>query len=194
MSFIRTIGKQIALQVSAVVARHELFERYGDRPVQPPLDSDAWSHGPEAGELAGDEDPPEILGAAAIKRVVADGPAVVHHWATWCESCVDEADQMATLAARSGVKNIAISWDSFEGGDADAALRDVSSNAHVLGPGWRHLVARGTPQHFFKTLGVKLKQVPQTWLVSSTGDVLHRFEGPMSGDDLDALIAKVSAL
>ena len=47
---LRTIGKRLAVQLSALVARNELFERYGDRPVQP-LGQRCMDEGLEAVEV-----------------------------------------------------------------------------------------------------------------------------------------------
>ena len=42
MGWLHTMGKRVALRVSSIVARKELFERYGERPVQPPLKPGTW--------------------------------------------------------------------------------------------------------------------------------------------------------
>ena len=191
---LRTIGKRLAVQLSALVARNELFERYGDRPVQPPLDKDAWTEGLEAGEVDTRKPDPELMGAAAIKRVGAEGPAVVHHWATWCEACSAEVSLLDTLAARADARMIAVSWDGFEGADDDTAVAQVSEAQDDFGAGWRHLVVKGKPPHFFRTMDVNHKQIPQTWLVGRDGEVVHRIEGPMAQSDVDDLIARASKL
>lgn len=194
VSVLRTIGKRLAVQLSAFVARNELFERYGDRPVQPPLDKDAWSEGLEAPEVDSGKPAPELLGAAAIKRVVAEGPAVVHHWATWCEACSAEVSLLDTLAARADARMVALSWDGFEGADDQTAIAQVTEAQDDFGAGWKHIVVKGKPPHFFRTLGVSHKQIPQTWLVGQNGEVLHRIEGPMTQADVDDLIARASKL
>ena len=191
---LRTIGKRLAVQLSALVARNELFERYGDRPVQPPLDKDAWTEGLEAVEVDTRKPDPELMGAAAIKRVVAEGPAVVHHWATGGEAGSAEVSLLDTLAARADARMIAVSWDGFEGADDDTAVAQVSEAQDDFGAGWRHLVVKGKPPHFFRTMGVNHKQIPQTWLVGRDGEVVHRIEGPMAQSDVDDLIARASKL
>ena len=194
MTVLRTIGKRLAVQLSALVARNELFERYGDRPVQPPLDKGAWSEGLEAAVVDDTSPDPELLGSAAIKRVVAEGPAVVHHWATWCEACSAEVSLLDTLAARADARMLAISWDGFEGADEPTAVAQVAEAQNDFGAGWRHMVVKGKPPHFFRTLGVTHKQIPQTWLVGRDGEVLHRIEGPMTQADVDDLISRASKL
>ena len=121
--------------------------------MQPPLDKDAWTEGLEAVEVDTRKPDPELLGAAAIKRVVAEGPAVVHHWATWCEACSAEVSLLDTLAARADARMIAVSWDGFEGADDDTAVAQVSEAQDDFGAGWRHLVVKGKPPHFFRTMG-----------------------------------------
>ena len=166
----------------------------GTETVPQPLDKDAWTEGLEAVEVDTRKPDPELLGAAAIKRVVAEGPAVVHHWATWCEACSAEVSLLDTLAARADARMIAVSWDGFEGADDDTAVAQVSEAQDDFGAGWRHLVVKGKPPHFFRTMGVSHKQIPQTWLVGRDGEVVHRIEGPMAQSDVDDLIARASKL
>ena len=201
MSFIRTIGKQVALRVSSLVAKNELFERMGDRPVQPPLEPDAWtlgkaslSAGPQDKDDGGSPVNAQLMTAAPIKKALSKGPMVVNHWATWCESCQAETSALKLLAARTSVPLVGVSWDVFEGGTPEAALEAVKSFAASEGKHWDQLVVKGGPAHFFKSLGIDFQQIPQTWLIDSEGVIVSRIEGPIAPADLDALIEKVNAL
>ena len=52
MGWLQTMGKRVALRVSALVAKNELFERYGERPVQPPLEPGRWAGSSEDAEAS----------------------------------------------------------------------------------------------------------------------------------------------
>ena len=103
---IRKVSKQVVQRVSSLVARHELFERQGERPVQPPLPPDAWSGGSEAATVEGpanedDDDPTcRVSDADDIVALLKSGPMVVNHWATWCESCM--ADRHCGWCGKTG--------------------------------------------------------------------------------------------
>ena len=202
MGRLQSIGKRVALQLAALVARNELFERYGDRPVQPPLRPDDWSHDDGASSTA-DDGPVEqaivagssqLLGATAIKRKLAEGPMVVNHWATWCESCETEKEALKELDRRSGVPLVGISWDMFEGGTPDDALAAVKAMCSDVGITWNQWVVKGKPPHFFKVLDVTSKQVPQTWIIDAQGQVVETIEGPIDSDKVKAILSRVESL
>jgi len=187
----------VALQVAALVARNELFERYGDRPVQPPLDPDAWLDSGNEAEVTLEEvttGESQLLGATAIGRAISKGPMVVNHWATWCESCADEKPALKALARQADVPIVGVSWDAFEGADYDEALQLVQRFVEEEGLTWDQLVVKGKAPHFFKVLGVEFKQIPQTWIVDASGEVVHRIEGPIEASDVDALLKRVESL
>ena len=200
MASIRSLAKRVALRVSAVVARHELFERPGERPLQSVLSAQAWNSGPSdvldtpgvSMDVAAFK--PQLLTAAPIKRMITQGPAIVHHWATWCESCMTETEPLKALNAGTNVPLIGVSWDGFEAPSADAALADVAGVVQAHAMAWAQVVVKGGAPHFFKTLNIQLKTVPQTWLIDAHGQVTERIEGPISKNDIDALIMKANAL
>ena len=87
MGWLRTMGKRVALRVSAVVARNELFERYGERPVQPPLEPGTWSGSSDEGDSPQqepgsddeDEDPQcSVVNVDQVRALLNDGPMVIH--------------------------------------------------------------------------------------------------------------------
>ena len=121
----RNIGKQVVQRLSALVARNELFERYGERPTEPALPPGAWSGSSSASEAveteeSADEDDDDdeahsmLRSPADIKADLQSGPMVVNHWATWCESCLKEKDMVRDLSERITVPMVGVSWDVFE--------------------------------------------------------------------------------
>jgi len=197
LGLLDSIGKRVVLQVAALVARNELFERYGDRPVQPPLGPDAWSSKDDETEAAVDDavvGDCKLVGATAIGRAIAKGPMVVNHWATWCESCADEKPSLKALERGANVPVIGISWDAFEGADVSEALEAVQRMVTEEGLTWDQLVVKGKAPHFFKVLGIEFKQIPQTWLIDASGKIVHRVEGPIDAAGVDALLKRVESL
>ena len=85
-------------------------------------------------------------GGGGHQRVVAEGPAVVHHWATWCEACSAEVSLLDTPAARADARMIAVSWDGFEGADDDtvAQVSEAQTTSMPAGVIWSSKASRLT--------------------------------------------------
>jgi thiol-disulfide isomerase/thioredoxin len=196
LGMLRTMGKRLALRVSSLVAGHELFERAGERSVQPPLEPGAWEGlaSPSAEAMPTVAAAARLLTAAPIKHEISQGPAIVHHWATWCESCMTETAALKALAARTGVPLVGVSWDTFQTPSPEAALTAVQAAVSAEEMDWKQLVVKGGSAHFFKVMGIQTKTVPQTWLVDAKGEVHLRIEGPIDMSSLDDLVEKVNAL
>lgn len=194
---IRKVSKQVVQRVSSLVARHELFERQGERPVQPPLPPDAWTGGSEAPSVEGpsneDDDEPtcRVSDADDIVALLKSGPMVVNHWATWCESCMAEIDVVRQLADSIDVPLVGISWDSFEDGDLARSLQEVETVVREQAMTWPHHVVSGHPDDFFSALEVEPQQIPQTWIVGADGEVVHRIHGVIEAKELPKIVAQV---
>ena len=190
MGWLRTMGKRVALRVSSVVARNELFERYGERPVQPPLKPGTWVG--STGEQESEDDDPEpdcsVDVVHDIDSALKNGPAIVHHWATWCESCIDEMPMLREVVSQATLPVFGVSWDAFEADNAEACVADVRSVARELGFSVPQLVLDIDPEAFFDGMKMTFRQVPQTWLVNSKGETVFRVDGVMDADALEALL------
>lgn len=199
MSVFRKLSKQVVQRVSSLVARHELFERQGERPVQPPLSPGAWSSGSEpstdsASDDEGDPDDEHRSIAAdpdALREALRRGPFVVNHWATWCESCIAELPAIRDLAERAPWPMVGVSWDSFEDGDIVRSLREVDEVAAAERLRWRQYVVDGHPDDFFGEFAIEEQQIPQTWLVDSDGTITHRIHGVIDGAEVDAILKQM---
>lgn len=204
----RNIGKQVVRQLSAWVSRNELFERYGERAIEPPLAPGAWSGASGATEAEdstgeadeddeGDEDahPKSMLRSPAeIKTGLQSGPMVLNHWATWCESCLAEKDMVRSLAERITVPLVGVSWDVFEGMDAATALADVKKCSVESGLSWSHWVVDATPEAFFDEFSLDNKSVPQTWVVNGEGEIVYRVDGIVGADEADEIVRQLESL
>jgi len=182
--------------VSSIVAKNELFERYGDRPVQPPLRPGTWVS--PTGEEESDDDDQEpdcrIINADEFQGLLDKGSVVVHHWATWCESCLDEAPFVRHLHDDCGVPVVSLSWDAFEAESASTCLSDVASTAIELGMGMHQYVLDADPSEFFKQFKMTFQQVPQTWLVDGDGERVLQVEGMMDEGAVASLLKAAERL
>ena len=203
MGWLQTMGKRVALRVSALVARNELFERYGERPVQPPLEPGRWAGSsedveasPEDGSSDDDDDESSctISDLDGVRSLLAGGPKVVHHWATWCESCIQEMDLVRQLAREASLPMIGLSWDAFEAENAEACVSDVREVASEHGLQFPQYVLDAQPDDFFAEMNMPFKQVPQTWLVDGAGAVVHRVEGVLDASTLSVLKEQAESL
>lgn len=199
---IRKFSKQIVRRVSSLVARNELFERQGERPVQPPLSPDAWDGEAGSGEnaetSAADDDeeehPCSVADSGALKASMASGPVIINHWATWCESCMAETEAVRELANAVSVPIMGVSWDAFEGRDVDQAVADVAVVAHNERMNWPHIVISDSPDDFFAAMKLENRQVPQTWFVDGNGKIVHRVDGVIESENVPALVKVVEGL
>jgi len=192
---VRTLGRRVAQRVAAIVSRNELFERQGDRPATPPLAKDAWA--PDSEESTEDSDDDAHCRPAELKTVLSAikaGPLVVNHWATWCEPCVAELPILKELQAATEVAMLGVSWDTFEGGLVDDVVAQVGAFIDEQELGWPTLVVDAKPEAFFKGLSVEVEKVPQTWLIDSSGAIVHKIEGVVEQQHLSDLIERVDRL
>ena len=195
MGLVRTLGHRVAQRVASIVARNELFEKQGDRPITPPLAKDAWA--PESEESSDDADDEAHCRTASLNTVVntlKTGPIILDHWATWYEPCVSELPILKRLGKSTTVPLLGVSWDRFEGGTAGEVVPHVASFMEEQGLDWPTLVVDAKPATFFQRLNIDWEKVPQTWLIDSSGTVVHKVEGVVEEDQLTDLIARAEAL
>ena len=199
---LRKFGQQVVQRISSLVARHELFERQGERPVQPPLAPGSWSTGEtETGEAeaaedsSDDEDAEEqqvqTADADALAGILSGGAMIVNHWATWCESCVAEKAAVRRLAERAEWPMIGISWDAFEDGDVVRSLTEVDTFVRAEQIEWPQYLVDGHPDDFFNAFDIVEQQIPQTWLVGPDGVILHRLHGIVDDAQIDDLLERM---
>ncbi len=124
-------------------------------------------------------------------------PVIEHHWATWCESCLEELPriQRITDAVAGQADMISVSWERFD--DDRAAPLLV---AHVEGFQRAHalrlhtLIYTGDPEALFSALSLPVHTIPQTRVLDASGGVLRAFEGPLDDEDERAVIALIRSL
>ena len=127
--------------------------------------------------IASDDDEEPACRVATLEDIRArmeNGPVVIHHWATWCESCVEEMPVLRRLVGRASIPIVGLSWDAFEGEEPGACLADVKAVAGEHRLSVENWVVDSDPDAFFDALSMDFKQVPQTWVVNGAGEIVQR--------------------
>ena len=104
---------------------------------------------------------------------------VLNYWATWCAPCIAEFPELSALADRDDVEVLGLGYEEIEREELDAFLarhkpRYSIAPVDVYEPpeGWP--VPRG---------------LPLTYVVDPQGTVRQAFVGPVTGADIDQVIA-----
>lgn len=110
-------------------------------------------------------------------------PVVLNFWASWCGPCEDEAPLFAD-AARRFEDEI-----HFVGVD----IRDARSDAiaFVEKHDLRYLHVRDEDSKIYSDYG--LTGQPETFFISSDGEIVEHVAGPVFADDLERLLALLGA-
>lgn len=213
-SSLTRIARVLLTGVSKRVATDGLFEQPGERApterMAPPADKRASVLAASVGERptsgaparpaqsARPADgcvPVDLIGLKAA-LVPSGRPLVVNHWATWCDSCVDELPRLVRAAAGIGATAdfIGVSWDLFDHpGVPTKVAAKVASVAASSGVGFASVLYTGTPAELFEACGLAAEVVPQTFVLTPDGAVAWHKEGILTDDDVFPLIAAVKA-
>ena len=204
MSIAQRLIRRAAKRVAESVARHDLFEKAGDRAPTPRLtpkikpDSDPASSPtppPQEGEAEQDV---VVTGLDGLSTALGPGGGLrlVNHWATWCSGCVEELPELRRLYARVGqrVRFIGLSWDRFQAaGSMEDSQQEIRALMAKHDLPWSTLVLSDDvdPDGFFAHLEMTCQTVPQTWVVDDKGVVLERLEGVLGAEEVDALARRL---
>lgn len=97
----------------------------------------------------------------------AGRPALVNFWATWCEPCRAEMEDLQRLS--DGMQDIAVVGVSL---DADVRLaQEFLLQRRVRFPNY------SLPPDKGRARGVRISALPETWLVAEDGRVLSQVTG-----------------
>jgi len=197
---LRRIGRRIAAAVAHSVDKNELFEQPGERPQQPPLyrePSPQPAPSPEPAAPATTVAGCDVGGIDAVQVILGPTGAVrvINHWATWCDPCVEELPLLASLHQKLSKQADfhGISWDLFEGGRPRAVAEKVAAFAREHGIAYPSLLVDADPGAFFSALELDFQKIPQTWVISAGGDILHRVEGIVDEAAAEEIVRVVSA-
>lgn len=113
-----------------------------------------------------------------LNQVLAQGPALVSFWATWCHPCQDELShiqEIYKIYSDSGLNFLAISIDGAKDKGRVKAL--------AKGKGFTFPVLLDPEQKTMKDFG--LADVPGLFIISAQGDIKYRHNGYKAGDETE---------
>jgi thiol-disulfide isomerase/thioredoxin len=105
---------------------------------------------------------------------------VVNFWATWCSPCLKEIPDLTALdARRDDVEVIGLAYEEISPEDMQAFLKQ-----HPAGYPIAILDVYAPPADFDTPRGL-----PMTYLIGPAGEVVQRFLGPVTSQELEQAIA-----
>jgi len=125
-----------------------------------------------------------------LSQVLAQGPAVVSFWATWCHPCQDELVQVQELYKTYSDSGLGFITVSIDGAKDKSRVKSLAK-----GKGFTFPVLLDPEQKAMKDFG--LSDVPGLFIISAKGEILYRHNGYKSGDEMeirDKIIELVSSL
>ena len=125
-----------------------------------------------------------------IRREITNrkgAPLLVNFWASWCDPCVAELPDIATIETRFAsrrVRVIGVSCDLFVESNSRALRRKVAgvlTKARVLYPNFLYSGRQDPLLEHFKMPG----SIPVSILYDERGEEIRRWEGRMPLDEFD---------
>ena len=185
---IRSVARKVLARIARRAARDELFEKPGERAPTPPLDD-------EGDDDEEDESGPvsaaaQVRGGGQEALAAVGGPVLLHHWATWCEPCLEELPRIEALAQALGGRVYGVSWELF---DAPGAVGEVATRVQgfceAQGLSWPSLVWTEGPDALFDAQDMTYRKIPQSRVVAADGEILHEVHGPLDDGALEVVKA-----
>lgn len=115
--------------------------------------------------------------------------ALVNHFATWCEPCVEEIPLLVALRRRlPDTPFLALSWELFMGWEeAEEALERLEAWAPTVGIDFPILLYTGDPPALIEALGVTTGTIPHTVVLDADGREVLAVTRPLEAEDLPVL-------
>jgi hypothetical protein len=166
--------------------KNHLFEQPNERTKQPRLQLEKVEQENESVCFAKPEDIVNEIGSAT-------GYMLVHHWATWCDGCMEELKEIQQFVLVVQQKDVAVcgvSWELFNGTPPQHAIPVVRHVHQSHGLTFRSSIIQGAPEEFFSQLQLKEEQIPQTALYRD-GVCIYSHLGILEDDDREQMIRHV---
>jgi thiol-disulfide isomerase/thioredoxin len=181
--------KSVLAQVARQVGKDSLFEQPGERAPTAPLPTRSSASKKAVRPTSGCV-PVDVSG---LKAALTPGTKalVINHWATWCESCVDELPRLVRVHAGLGEKAdiLGVAWELFDHPQApDKAAAQVAAFADSYGVGFASVLFTGTPEELFQACALDFELIPQTLVLAPDGKVLYHHKGVLQDEDVFPLI------
>ena len=159
MSFAQKSIRQIVQVIASIVEKNHLFEQPNERSPHPPLQEPTRER----------EDPVFLVdSSASIQQVQGSmGWLFVHHWASWCDGCMEELLDMNMWIQElkdQGIESKVFSWELFNGTPPQHAV-PVVRHIHLSNQlCFSSQIVHGDPEDFFATLALEHQEIPQSSL------------------------------
>lgn len=184
------VKKQIVLAACLLLLmvackRDDRAQGTSDEPTPPPASADAAAPDPDAAQVPGDRERPNLrvqtLDGDSYDLADRRGKwVVINFWATWCPPCLKEMPELSALdAMREHIEVIGLAYEEI----APADLKAFLAKRPVVYP--VAIIDVANPPRDFDTPS----GLPVTYLVAPDGRVAKRFLGPVTAQQLETAIA-----
>lgn len=122
---------------------------------------------------------PELDGDGCLTTDDLRGqPAIINFWATWCPFCVEEMPDLEQVHQEVGSQ---VRFVGVDREDAADKARDLAAATGVT-----YELVEDRDGSFFRA--VQGRGMPTTLFVDAEGTIVHRHAGPVTAEELRALI------
>lgn len=139
---------------------------------------------PKPGDQAPDFTAPLLMSDGELSLEELRGtPVVLNFWASWCGPCKDEAPLLSEASQRLQGEV------AFVGVDVRDARSDAIAFAREYDMDYPHV--RDEDSKIYSDYG--LTGQPETFFISADGEIVEHVAGPIFADDLEFLLARLTA-
>jgi cytochrome c biogenesis protein CcmG/thiol:disulfide interchange protein DsbE len=127
--------------------------------------------------------PTKVVQGRAVNLASLRGkPAVVNFWASWCEPCRKEAPQLQSVVGKLPHGATLVGVDYMD--------QATPAHAFIAEYGWTFPLLDDPDGTVGDAYGVSA--LPNTFILDSTGHVVHRLVGPQTKASIEAALNGVS--
>jgi thiol-disulfide isomerase/thioredoxin len=111
---------------------------------------------------------------------------IVNLWASWCQPCRQEFPDLLKVRAMEATRNVVFHFISL---DFESDVNDAKSFLREMKVDFPSFIRTGDDQSFLDGLDPSWKgALPATYIFNREGKILHRFDGPVTANQLEAVI------
>ena len=170
-SFIKKVTRTLTEQVARHVQKKELFEKSGERKPHEVIFPKPAEQPVSLGEI---KDVHTILQRSSL--------CFVHHWASWCDGCMEEIGEIKTLSTwlkQHEVEVVGVCWELFNGTPPQHAFPVVSHIHNEYPLPFNSSINKDSPEEMFEALTIREELIPQIALYKS-GEKVWEYVGVMT--------------